>query len=273
MYSDNVQNSANTFSNLPAEKLHIKFCKTVLGVNKKATNLATLSELGRFPLHYDVIKSMLKYWHRLENLGSLFPLLRDAYLESQSLHNLKIQSWYGSIAFVLRHISGINNLKKVSPYKFTDMYKKHLNQYYIENWLHELKNSSEGKLCSYVKFKCNFGLEPYLMLLRSPEHRKNFTRLRISAHKLAIEQGRYQGTPRQNRTCLRCSSGEVDDETHFLFSCKFLEDSRNNMIESALSECPNFRQLSDSEKLIWILNTENVEVLIKICELIKESKI
>ena len=52
-----------------SERLHMKFYKLLLGVGKRATNLATLSELGRFPLHFDITKSMIRYWHRLENLG------------------------------------------------------------------------------------------------------------------------------------------------------------------------------------------------------------
>ena len=129
----------------------------------------------------------------------------------------------------------------------------------------------DGILCSYGKFKCNFGFEPYLTLIRSEEHRKNFTRLRISAHRLRIEQGRYQGTPRQSRTCLRCSSDEVDDEMHFLFDCKFLANLRTEMLQTVNQNCPNFQQLHSSGKLIWLLNTENVDILLKVCELIKAS--
>jgi hypothetical protein len=64
-----------------------------LGVNKRATNCATLSELGRFPLHFDIIKSMIHYWYRLENLDSNFTLLKDAYEESKKLFEIKIPSW------------------------------------------------------------------------------------------------------------------------------------------------------------------------------------
>ncbi|XP_071132876.1 uncharacterized protein [Mytilus edulis] len=57
------------YSGLPCEKLHIKFCKFILGVHKKTTNAAVLSELGRFPIYFNIIKGMLLYWYRLENLG------------------------------------------------------------------------------------------------------------------------------------------------------------------------------------------------------------
>jgi hypothetical protein len=62
------------YSNLIGEKLHTKFCKYILGVHKKITNFAVLSELGRFPLYYDIIKSIFHYWNRLEYLEK-FPLL------------------------------------------------------------------------------------------------------------------------------------------------------------------------------------------------------
>ena len=39
------------YSKIECEKLHIKFCKRVLGVHQKSTNFAVLSELGRFPIH------------------------------------------------------------------------------------------------------------------------------------------------------------------------------------------------------------------------------
>ncbi len=116
-------------------------------------------------------------------------------------------------------------------------------------------------------------MEQYLGILRSPEHRKSITRLRISAHGLNIERGRYQGTPRSSRTCLRCNSGEVDDEKHFLLSCKHLEDKRNKMLNTTISKCSNFIKLKPDEKLIWLMNTENIEVLTQMCDLIKESKI
>jgi hypothetical protein len=72
-----------------------------------------------------------------------------------------------------------------------------------------------GKLRCCLLFKCNFGFENYLSIVRSFEHRKNITKLRISAHKLQIEVGRYQGILLQNRVCHRCSTGEIDDEIHY----------------------------------------------------------
>ena len=46
------------FAKNHAEKLHQKFLKYILGVHTKTTNIAVLSELGRFPLYYNIIKAM-----------------------------------------------------------------------------------------------------------------------------------------------------------------------------------------------------------------------
>jgi hypothetical protein len=76
-----------------------KFCRFILGVHKKSTNFGVLSELGRFPIYYDIFQSMLNYWHRLETLDSTFPILQDVYITSKTL--FESTSWYGSIHTIL----------------------------------------------------------------------------------------------------------------------------------------------------------------------------
>jgi hypothetical protein len=51
------------FKSLQCEKLHLKF---YLGVHKKSINFAVLSELGRFPLHFNIVISLVKYWHGID---------------------------------------------------------------------------------------------------------------------------------------------------------------------------------------------------------------
>ena len=36
------------------EKVHVQFCKFILGVNRRAVNLAVKGELGRFPVTFFV---------------------------------------------------------------------------------------------------------------------------------------------------------------------------------------------------------------------------
>jgi hypothetical protein len=57
------------------EKLNLNLCKSILGVGSKASNLAVVGELGRYPLYIDIVISMIKYWIRLHE-DSLCPLIR-----------------------------------------------------------------------------------------------------------------------------------------------------------------------------------------------------
>lgn len=51
------------FRNLPCERIHLKFCKYLLGVHSKSTNFLVLSELGRFPLiSYDIVRFLIRSW-------------------------------------------------------------------------------------------------------------------------------------------------------------------------------------------------------------------
>jgi hypothetical protein len=73
------------------DKSHFKYLKYILGVNKKSTNLAVLSELGRYPLYFSVVLSMLTYWFRIDKMES--GLLSDAYIANQSMVSDNTECW------------------------------------------------------------------------------------------------------------------------------------------------------------------------------------
>jgi hypothetical protein len=131
---------------------------------------------------------------------------------------------------------------------------------------------SEGKLCTYLKVKHNFGFENYLTIIKNFEQRKIFTRFRKSANRLRIELGRCQGTLRQDIICLHCSSGEVEDEIHYLLNCEKFKDERSNLIFPIALGCTNFIQLQNMEKLIWMMNSGDREIVIKICYFITKHE-
>ena len=78
-------------------------------------------------------------------------------------------------------------------------------------------NINHNKLRTYSTFKKNFSLEPYLGLVQNRSQRM----LRISAHNLNIERGRYKGLAIVHRVCKYCQNEmNIDDELHFLNKCK-----------------------------------------------------
>ena len=49
----------------PGELLHIKFCKLILGVHRKATNHAVRGVLGSLPILIPILCHSIKYWWHL----------------------------------------------------------------------------------------------------------------------------------------------------------------------------------------------------------------
>ena len=246
------------YTNLIGEKMHIKFCKFILGVHSKTTNFAVLSELGRFPLHFDIAKAIINFWTRLENLDS-FPLLQDAYSHSKRLFVQNKSSWYGSFKQIIQSVPHISNNNGTKFSK--ERVKRILREVYVNLWNEQLHESSEGKLRTYTKFKINQGFEKYLSVMSSFELRRSITKLRVSSHHLEIESGRYQGIPSDQRICRQCDSGEVEDEIHFLLCCPKYSDDRHHILNSISQSCSNFSQLNNQDKFIWIMNCENTDIL------------
>ena len=65
-----------------------------------------------------------------------------------------------------------------------------------------------------------------LNIINNRTDRSILVKVRVSAHDLAIEKGRYSRQLRQSRICLTCDLGLVEDEEHFLLSCVARETLR-----------------------------------------------
>ena len=241
------------------EKLHIKFVKFILRVHSKTTNQAVLSEIGRFPIYFDIIKSMLNYWQILEYMDS-FPISQSSYKHSKKLYMKNRSSWFRSLQKIFQIIPGFLNIKfKIQLSK--EYVVKSLRKHLLALWKEKMNNCSDGKLQTYTQVKTSCGCEKYLILIRNFEPRRSICKFRVSSHHLQIELGRYKGIPRHLRLCQQCSSGEVGDEIYFLFKCSKYERDRTALIDIILTSCPNSNSLNDIKKLEWICNCENHNIL------------
>ena len=176
-----------------------------------------MSELGIFPFYLDIIKNVLKYWHRLENVDQN-SLLFDA-LECSKDTNSASNSWYNTV----KHISDVLDIPLSSSAvmkqsAFKSKLSKILKEKYLNEWYSVKQAYSVGKLDTYTKIKNHFGFEKYLNSLSFP-YRRDITRLRISSHRLSIEIGRYARLDRTDRLCSKCTLGVLGDEIHFLLEC------------------------------------------------------
>ena len=68
--------------------------------------------------------------------------------------------------------------------------------------------------------------------------------------------------------CAKCSSNVIEDELHFLFECSKYDEDRESMLFEITTVCSNFRNLNSQNKLIWLFNSENIELLKTLCKFI-----
>ena len=238
-------------------------------MHRKSANFSTLSELGRLPLHFDIVKDIFNYAYRLENLSTSFPLLKAAYLQSKVNYSNNIPSWYGTFSKITEMTNVDQGIFCSKRSIFKSQCKKTIYAHYLQEW-NLIRLSQKGKLDTYAKTKTNFGFEKYLLFLTF-EERKLICKLRTSAHNLEIERGRYMGIPRDQRFCKRCSQGVIEDEKHVLFECSAYSVCRENMMNIIKTTCCNFANLDNENKLLWVFNCENIEILSAVCKLIGQT--
>ena len=102
---------------------------------------------------------------------------------------------------------------------------------YRISWKNNLR-SCTGKLRSYSTYKHTFHLENYIIQLPLA-FRRNLTKLRISAHNLAVETGRYtKGTKimPNKRLCFHCKL--VESEYHLVLECSLYTDLRSTFLSA-----------------------------------------
>ena len=132
-----------------------------------------------------------------------------------------------------------NNVKKSMQSIFERFYLDEINKCKMGD-----DNINHNKLRLYCTFKGSFKREPYLDLVQSRNQRAWLSRLRVSAHHLEIERGRWTRTPLNERCCKLCDSGKIGDEFHFTMECKTFDVKRACFVGKMDSILPGFKTMS-----------------------------
>ena len=98
-----------------------------------------------------------------------------------------------------------------------------LRDQYIHQWSSEIE--SKEIYYNYRMFKNVFAPEDYLQILPL-NLAYTFVHFRTLNHRLPIQRGRVMNLPYEDRLCTKCSSADIGDEFHYVFSCPFLAESR-----------------------------------------------
>ena len=252
----------NTLSHDEIENCHLRCCRYALGVSKKAPTVGIYGETGRYPIAIEAVVNAAKYWHRLQTMDEN-SLAHKAYTEMKRMH---IDDVWTTALESLIHKANVSHDQ--SQYQLIKTIKSVLQHQYTTYWQHKLfddKNKPHGnKLRSYRTYKTIFQKEEYLKI-KSMSIRSDFARLRLSAHKLHIETGRYVDAANRkdpsDRICSFCTSNICEDEYHFVMKCTLYDDYRQNMIHNMCDLFPNFTEYDDNQRFIWLMSNLNCDVI------------
>ena len=211
--------------------MHISYLKWALGVHRKASNVGVWGETGRILLIYQSIRLTLNYFKRLNTKSKSNSFVAAALKEQKSLNLpwyryikplLELDEIYKLDQVTAHRILNTNSANKAAHNPVSDrkvlkdslknqsnvsqsikpLYSK---KYRIPKIIEALTNqfkkcwqyqkSTSSKLSFYHSIKHTFNREPYLYLCKGFSRRYSTTKLRISAHDLHIEKGRYSNTP------------------------------------------------------------------------------
>ena len=242
--------------NNPIEKILNSFLKQLLGVQTQTTTVGILLETGSIPLSLYAQKTCIKNWERIAIKNKCNKLVQISYKNSTHLELVwpsRIRSCLSNIGMQEIFLYG-NNSRQCTE----NLFFKRTIDIFHQNSFAEL-NRVNTKLRSYKLLKTEIGSEPYLNGIKNTRDRISLTKFRLSNHSLMIEKGRHQNLPLKLRLCPFCPH-HIEDEIHFLISCKCFTTQRNTLYETTIhgEELVNFLGKSDVEKFKILLTDEAI---------------
>ena len=215
-------------------------------------------------MYFSVVMSIVKYLYRLENISDR--LLKEAYVLAKDLHYKGIQTWYTLAVFILQLLNlNISSCRNLGETQLVNIVKATLITGFKSFWQQQRgRKILDGKLDTYFSVKYDFYKEPYLNL-ENFHLRKVICKLRITAHNLLIETGRFSKSrilPREERICRFCNLNAIENEFHFLTQCSLYNNERVKLFEKIRNFNCNFVLLNDIDKAIWLLLQENLDILL-----------
>ena len=96
-------------------------------------------------------------------------------------------------------------------------------------------------------------------VLRNKTERSILCKIRLSAHNLDSESGRHLGLHTSDRICTKCTTGDVENGSHFLFKCEKYSIYRRSFQCNILSILQK-NHLSENQMLNFFVNSNSLKV-------------
>ena len=247
------------------ERLHLRFCKQILGVNMRTSNVGVYGELGRYPLYIGRYVRIIKYWSKIVRTDNI--IISVIYKQALSDCDNGYSNWASNVKKMLYEFGCGYVWEAQTTFdlkSFHIEFKRRLVDNFIQNWNTDVANNRVMYL--YVNFKDSFAYEHYLDALPY-DLRFYMSRLRLASHSLRVQTGRFgvNRLERNLRLCLICNTVDIEDEYHFILVCKTLSEIRKKYIKKYYYTRPSVY------KFIALLQNTNKKVLTNLAKFIREA--
>ena len=175
-------------------------------------NVGVYGEFGRYPLYLNRYSRIIKFWcHVLQSNNILILKLYNSLVAS--CNNGKT-NWAKGVKTLLDNYGFSyvwRNPFSVNLNTFHLQFKHKVIDVFKQTWYNDVNNSRP--LILYKSFKQSFKFEHYPSVLPK-KFRIVLSQLRLSAHQLRVETGRYSQNrvDRALRLCTLCDRSDIEDE-------------------------------------------------------------
>lgn len=193
------------------ERVHLSFLRYCLGVPQRALSEIVYADMGAYPLEFYFKRQVLRFWNRLLELREDHP--------AHAIFQLLLSTHRGRTSWIVRveriiqeYLPSFVGGTPVDIKQWCEAYKEA-----FSTTTFACENSTMSLFFRHFKTRIQF--LGYLSSFPSKGLKSLYCRFRAGTHGLAVDTGRLNGVPRDERLCLICNEGVVEDEAHFLFRC------------------------------------------------------
>ena len=220
------------------ERIHLQFCKHLLGVKIQTQNDFIYGELGRVPVRIHRVLAALRFLFKtLHSKDTKYIRLVYNLMIDDLDNSPEKLSWAKLVKTVLEtlgfgHVWLSQGVGDVNM--FLAVFKRRLTDNFIQDWNEDIEKSSRANT---YRFLADFSFKCYLDFVTVRKFRYAFTRLRVASHRLEIEAGRWHKPnkiPVEDRKCFICN--RLENEYHFILECPLYEEIRKNIYQTLFLE-------------------------------------
>ncbi len=195
-----------------------------LGVNKYTPTAATRTEFDWLDPKYQRWIDITRYWNRLLKMKSdRIPVL--VYKWDKSLHQ---NCWVEQVKQILQHCNMYDCMLNNVPCDL-EVLEARLKVLNRNRWW--LEANDKPKLRTYIQIHDNSLRQIIVRKNLTRSQRSIVTKFKCGVLPIMIETGRYKDVPLEKRLCQICTDKCIEDEQHFIGSCKALSHVRNSFKE------------------------------------------